>query len=69
MIPETNRLHPRPVWARYLWRLQAPHELLPPTRQEIQDAHLVLSEGPIYANGLPDPLYIEAVKILEEANI
>jgi hypothetical protein len=62
-----THIQPRPVWLRFCYRLLAPHDLLPPTKDEIDDAHAVVAAGPITENGLPDPLHAEAVRVLQEA--
>ena len=47
-IPETDRIKPRPVRARYLRRLEG-FPVGPPTEEEKQDAIAVLREAPTWA--------------------
>lgn len=69
-LPETTRIHPRPVMARLSARW-AGHALDPPTEEEKADAIAVLRDGSRAPGVLDlaegaDPLYLEAERIFAE---
>lgn len=59
-IPVTDKIHPRPVYRRFLRRM-AFVDLDPPTEDEIRDAILIL------ADPWEDYLQHEAFRIFDEA--
>lgn len=70
MIPISDRIRPRPLWARWIRRLECEEWGVPlpdPTEAEISDAIAVLKEGPLWADGLPDPVLFEATRVLDDS--
>lgn len=68
----TDSLRPRPVWRRYLRRLDSEEWRTPlpaPTNDEKHDAILVLQAGPsLLTGGLSDPVWVEAQRILDDSS-
>jgi hypothetical protein len=64
-LPESERYKPRPVMMRLMHRM-AGHAPEPPTEEEKRDAIEILREGPI--NGIEDPLYQEAERIMRDSD-
>jgi len=63
-IPESDKITPRPVWARHQRRHYLKATLDAPTEEEMHDAILVLSDPDLQTES-PD-LYLEAFSILVE---
>lgn len=79
-LPATDRMPPRPVWARYLRRSEIARQasgdgvmyvgnvaLVPPTDAERHDAILVLASHEADGHD-PTPLHVEAQRIMDEAS-
>lgn len=68
MFPESDKIRPRPVFARYCQRLLCEEWGVPlsePTYEEICDAFLALSEASV--GPLADPVHDEAIRIIMES--